>query len=213
MSIELLIARYGLAAVFLGAGIEGETMVITGGVLAHNGLLPVAGVAIAAAAGSFVADQAFFAFGRYFREHPRVKRAEARPAFAKALAAFERHPTVFVFGFRFLYGLRTVAPMAIGTTAIRTRNFAALNLLAAAVWACLFTGIGYVPTGSNGCSGESNRPSRWCLGCWPWPRWLWWGCTFGGVGRRPDPHCHPGLGPGSNARQALRQPIEHRPSG
>lgn len=144
MSIELLITRYGLAAVFLGAGIEGETMVVTGGVLAHNGLLPVAGVAIAAAAGSFVADQGFFAFGRHFREHPRVKRAEARPAFAKALSLFERHPTVFVFGFRFLYGLRTVAPMAIGTTGIRSRSFAALNLAAAVLWACLFTGIGYV---------------------------------------------------------------------
>ena len=144
MSIELLITRYGLAAVFLGAGIEGETMVVTGGVLAHDGLLPVAGVAIAAAAGSFVADQGFFAFGRHFRDHPRVRRAEARPAFARALAAFERHPTVFVFGFRFLYGLRTVAPMAIGTTGIRARSFAALNLAAAILWACLFTGIGYV---------------------------------------------------------------------
>ena len=144
MSIELLIARYGLAAIFLGAGIEGETMVVTGGVLAHNGMLPVAGVALAAAAGSFVADQAFFAFGRYYRDHPRVKRAEARPTFARALAAFERHPTAFVFGFRFLYGLRTIAPMAIGTTGIRTRRFAALNLAAALLWACLFTGIGFV---------------------------------------------------------------------
>lgn len=59
---------------FLGAGIEGETMVVTGGVLSHDGLLPVAGVAVAAAAGSFVADQAFVAIGRRFRGHPRVRR-------------------------------------------------------------------------------------------------------------------------------------------
>lgn len=144
MAIETLIARFGLAAVFFGAGIEGETMVVTGGLLAHDGLLPLAGVAIAAAAGSFVADQLFFAIGRRFREHPRVKRIEARPAFARALALFERHPTAFVFGFRFLYGLRTVSPMAIGTSAIRTRKFAALNAAAAMLWAVLFTGIGYV---------------------------------------------------------------------
>jgi membrane protein DedA with SNARE-associated domain len=144
MSIELLIARYGLVAVFLGAGIEGETMVVTGGLLAHDGLMPVAGVAIAAAAGSFIADQGFFAAGRRFRDHPRVKRIEAKPAFAKALALFERHPTAFVFGFRFLYGLRTVSPIAIGTTRIRTRTFAAINAMAAIVWAALFTGIGFV---------------------------------------------------------------------
>ena len=144
MSIELLITRYGLAAVFLGAGIEGETMVITGGVLAHDGMLPVVGVAIAAAAGSFVADQGFFAFGRHFRDHPRVKRAESRPAFAKALGAFERHPTIFVFGFRFLYGLRTISPIAIGTSHIASRTFVLLNAISAIVWAALFTGIGYL---------------------------------------------------------------------
>ena len=144
MTIETLIARFGLAAVFLGAGIEGETMVVTGGVLSHDGLLPVAGVAVAAAAGSFVADQLFFAIGRRFRGHPRVKRIEAKPAYAKALALFERYPTAFVFGFRFLYGLRTVSPMAIGTTRISTARFAVLNLAAASLWATLFTGIGYV---------------------------------------------------------------------
>ena len=143
MSIEMLIARYGLIAVFLGAGIEGETMVVTGGLLAHDGLMPVAGVAIAAAAGSFVADQGFFAAGRRFRDHPRVKRIEAKPAFAKAMALFERHPTAFVFGFRFLYGLRTVSPIAIGTSRISQRLFLAVNLAAAIVWGCVFSAIGY----------------------------------------------------------------------
>jgi membrane protein DedA with SNARE-associated domain len=144
MAIETLIARFGLAAVFVGAGIEGETIVVTGGLLAHSGLLPLTGVAIAAAAGSFISDQLFFAIGRRFRDHPRVRRIEARPTFAKALALFERHPTAFVFGFRFLYGLRTVSPLAIGTSGIRARKFAALNIIAAIVWAALFTGIGYV---------------------------------------------------------------------
>lgn len=144
MAIETLLARYGLAAVFLGAGIEGETIVVTGGLLAHNGLLPFFGVAIAAAAGSFIADQLFFALGRRFRDHSRIKRIEAKPAFARALTLFEHHPTAFVFGFRFLYGLRTVSPIAIGTSAIRTHRFAAINAAAAAVWAVLFTGIGYV---------------------------------------------------------------------
>jgi len=143
MAIEALIARYGLAAIFLGAGIEGETSVVAGGVLAHRHLLPVWGVWLAAASGSLVADQLFFAAGRYFREHPRVRRMSARPAFAKALVTLERHPVLFVMGFRFLYGLRTVSPMAIGTSQIATRTFFLLNALSAAIWAALFTGIGY----------------------------------------------------------------------
>ncbi len=143
MTIEALIARYGLAAIFVGAGVEGETSVIAGGVLAHRHLVPLWGAALAAALGSCVADQLFFAAGRYFRDNRRVRAMSERPAFAKALVTLERHPVLFVLGFRFLYGLRTVSPMAIGTTAIRTRTFLLLNALAAAIWGVLFTGIGY----------------------------------------------------------------------
>ncbi|MDB5703498.1 MAG: hypothetical protein JWN66_614 [Sphingomonas bacterium] len=143
MAIEALIARYGLAAIFLGAGVEGETCVIAGGVLAHRHLLPLSAAIVAAAAGSFVADQLFFAGGRYFREHPRVRAMAKKPGFAKALVTLERHPVLFVMGFRFLYGLRTVSPIAIGTSHIRTRTFLLLNALAAALWGSLFTGIGY----------------------------------------------------------------------
>ncbi|CAN5484832.1 DedA family protein [soil metagenome] len=144
MSAEILIARYGLAAVFLGAGIEGETMVVTGGVLAHEGLLPWLGVAIAASAGSFVADQIFFAAGRRFRDTRRVRRMIARPNFTRAMEMFERHQTGFVLGFRFLYGLRTVSPIAIGTSHIRSRDFWVLNAISATAWGFLFSGLGFV---------------------------------------------------------------------
>jgi membrane protein DedA with SNARE-associated domain len=143
MAIETLIARYGLAAIFLGAGIEGETCVIAGGVLAHRNLVPLWAAVAAAAAGSFAADQLFFAGGRYFRDHRRVSAITAKPAFAKALVTLERHPVLFVMGFRFLYGLRTVSPVAIGTSHIHARTFLLLNALAATIWGALFTGIGY----------------------------------------------------------------------
>ena len=116
LTIEALIARYGLAAIFIGAGIEGETSVLAGGLFAHEGMLSLPGAMIAAASGSFLADQAFFAAGRRFRDHRWVQRAQHKPAFAKALETLERHPIGFIFAFRFLYGLRTVSPIAIGTT-------------------------------------------------------------------------------------------------
>jgi membrane protein DedA with SNARE-associated domain len=144
MTIEALIARYGMAALFLGAGLEGETVVIAGGVIAHRGLIPLAAAMAAAAAGSFVADQAFFAIGRHFRDHPRVRRIRDRPAFARALAMLERHPIGFIFAFRFIYGLRTVSPFAIGASAVSLRLFLLLNALAAILWGIAFTLIGYV---------------------------------------------------------------------
>jgi membrane protein DedA with SNARE-associated domain len=144
LTIEALLARYGLAAIFVGAGIEGETVVVTGGLLAHQGLVPLWAAMVAAAAGSFVADQLFFLAGRRFREHRWVKRFRDRPAFARALETFERHPAGFIIGFRFLYGLRTISPIAIGTTEVPTRRFMTLNAAAAIGWGVIFTTLGYV---------------------------------------------------------------------
>jgi membrane protein DedA with SNARE-associated domain len=143
MTIETAIARFGLLAVFVGAAVEGETAVVTGGLLAHEQLLPLGGVMIAAAAGSLLADQALFYLGRHYREHRRVRAIMSRPEFAKAWALLERYPRRFIFAFRFLYGLRTISPIAVGTSSVPARVFLLLNLLAAVVWAVAATTIGY----------------------------------------------------------------------
>ncbi|WP_445191307.1 DedA family protein [Sphingomonas sp. Tas61C01] len=179
LSIEALIARYGLAAVFLGAGVEGETMVLAGGLFAHEGMLSLPGTMIAAAVGSFMADQALFAAGRRFRGHRWVVRAQAKPAFAKALQTLERYPTGFIFAFRFLYGLRTVSPVAIGTSHVPFRTFVAINAVAAVTWSVLFTSLGYVfGTGIAELFGRYRPHGR---------QWLWvvlaatvLGLAFGG---------------------------------
>ena len=112
MSIEAIVARWGVAAVFTGAMLEGETAVIAGGLLAHQGLIAWPLALAAAALGSFLSDQFFFAAGRRYRDRPFVQRWTQKRAFAKALRLLERYPTGFIFGFRFLYGFRTVSPVA-----------------------------------------------------------------------------------------------------
>jgi len=144
MTIETIIQHYGLLALFAGAGIEGETVVVVGGALAHKGLFSLPGAMAAASAGSFVADQIFFSLGRYFREKPWVRRAREKPVFERALGMLERHPIGFIFAFRFIYGFRTISPVAIGTTKVSTALFVVINLFAAIVWGIVFTTIGYL---------------------------------------------------------------------
>ena len=144
VGIEAIIAQYGLAALFLGAGIEGETVVIAGGLLAHRGLVSLPGAMAATAAGSFVADQLFFTAGRHFRDYGWVRRLHQRPVFARALDWLHRYPIGFIFAFRFIYGFRTISPVAIGTTRVTTRLFVVINAVAAVVWGVVFTAIGYL---------------------------------------------------------------------
>jgi membrane protein DedA with SNARE-associated domain len=144
VTIEALVARWGVAAVFAGAALEGEAAVTAGGLLAHQGLISLPGAMLAAALGSFLADQGWFAFGRRFRDHRWVVKIRARPAFQRAVALVERRPIGFIFAFRFLWGLRTVSPIAIGTTQVPLRLYAAVNFASAATWGVLFTSIGYL---------------------------------------------------------------------
>lgn len=142
--IEALFAKYGLLAIFLGAGIEGETAVMIGGAVAHRGLVSPLAAVLAAGLGSFAADQLLFSVGRRYRGHERIIRYSKNAAFQRALALVERHPKGFIFGFRFIYGIRIASPLALGTTRIPAKTFIVLNFFSALLWAACFITLGYV---------------------------------------------------------------------
>lgn len=144
MTIEALVAQYGILAVAIGAAFEGEAAVATGGLLAHRGLLPLGDVMLAAALGSCALDQFYFFLGRRFRDSWLVRRVTARAAYARALDMIERHPTPFILAFRFLWGLRTVSPIAVGTSRVPWRRFAILNVVAATLWSVIVSSAGYL---------------------------------------------------------------------
>ena len=144
MSIAAIIARYGLPALALGAGFEGETAVVIGGIMAHKGLVSLPGAMAATSLGSLVADQLFFLIGRRLSDWTWVRRLKARPLYGRAMAMLERYPIGFIFAFRFIYGFRTISPFAIGTSSVSARLFMVVNALAAVVWGCTFTLVGYL---------------------------------------------------------------------
>jgi membrane protein DedA with SNARE-associated domain len=141
--IESLLARYGLLAILVGAGIEGEAVLLSGGVLVSKGFVPLWAAMIAATLGSAMIDQLWFWSARFLSHKPWVAKQTHKPAFARALHFLERHPKVFIMAFRFIYGMRTVSPIALGMSTVRARVFVPLNFLAAAIWAPLFIWLGY----------------------------------------------------------------------
>ena len=56
----------------------------------------------------------------------------------------EKHQYWFILSFRFLYGLRTVAPFAIGMSSVKASTYAILNVIAAAIWAVAVALLGYL---------------------------------------------------------------------
>jgi membrane protein DedA with SNARE-associated domain len=142
--IHHLIEQYGLIAVFLGCVAEGESAAILGGFFAHQHVFVLWHAALAAFFGAFAGDTFFFVLGRSFEDHPRVLNLRRRPGFSHAYQMVRDHPSLFVLSNRYIYGMRLVGGIAAGLSGISPLRFVALNALSSAVWAALFTGLGYV---------------------------------------------------------------------
>jgi membrane protein DedA with SNARE-associated domain len=143
MTIDNLIAHYGLAAIFLVAGTEGEAGAVAGGLVAHRQLIPLWQVGAAVYAGSFLAGQLLFLAARRFRDTPWIRKQTGRPVYATVLRALERRPIGYILIYRFVFGVRTLTPLVLGGTQIPTLRFTLLNALAAVIWSVVFTGLGY----------------------------------------------------------------------
>ena len=142
-TIHHLIEQYGAFGVGLGGGIEGESAVVIGGAMAREGLINPWWAALAAFVGAWVSCQIFFLVGRSQRDHRMVHRITEKPLFARALKMIDRHPRLFCFGFRFIYGFRVMGPIAISMSHIRARDFAWLQMLSAAIWGPGLVLLGY----------------------------------------------------------------------
>ncbi len=142
-SVEHLVAQYGLAFVFAGTFVEGETALTVAGFAAHQRLLNPVYVAMAAFLGAVCADQLAFHIARSYRSHPRVVRALETRAGRTATALVARNPGRLALSFRFLFGLRLAVPVALGFGGYDPRRFLLCDLLAAALWSILWTAIGF----------------------------------------------------------------------
>ena len=144
MDLPSLISQYGYYAVFLGAAMEGETAVALGGLAAHRGYLNLFDVTVVAFVATFLADQTYFYVGRLYGHAVLARRPKWQPRVRKVLEHAERHNTLIILGFRFVYGFRTVTPFAIGMTRISWLRFLILNAVAALIWSAVVAGAGYV---------------------------------------------------------------------
>ena len=143
MDIAFLIARFGYAAVFAGTLLEGETVLLLAGYAAHRGYLDFAPVIGVAWLGATLGDQFFFWLGRRHARRLLAARPALNTKMARALAWIERHPDLAIIAMRFLWGLRTALPLALGMSTVSWWRFFWLNLLSAALWAVLIAGAGW----------------------------------------------------------------------
>jgi membrane protein DedA with SNARE-associated domain len=144
MDLASLIAQYGYLAVLVGCLLEGETVLLLAGYAAHRGYLDPALVWLVAWFAASVGDLFFFWLGRRHGQDIVAKRPALGAKINRSLGLIEHHPAKIIMVMRFLYGLRIALPIALGVSNVSWRLYAMLNIISAAIWAALITGLGYV---------------------------------------------------------------------
>ena len=143
MDFTALLHSHIYTAIVLGSLVEGETTVVLAGFAAHQGYAPWWAVTLLAATINFVWDQSLFALGRWRGDWVLGKAPRLRSGVERLSPLIHRHRRWVTFGVRFMYGLRTTGPIALGLARVPWRDFVIFNALGAAVWATVFAGLGY----------------------------------------------------------------------
>jgi len=139
-----LIQEYGYLAVLIGTFLEGETILILGGVAAQFGSMELPLVILSAFVGSSCGDQLYYFIGRkqgraLLKRFPRWSKAAA-----KVSVHIKQHQNLIILTFRFFYGLRNVTPFVLGISRVPVAKYVVLNLAGAAIWATSFATLGYL---------------------------------------------------------------------
>ena len=143
MDLAGLIDSYGYIAVFIGAFLEGETILALAGLAAYRGYMDFLTVVLVAMFAGFLGDQFYFFLGRFKGKQllARFPHAEERAHRFDALLARWHAP--LIVGIRFMYGFRILGPIMLGMGRVPAWKFVLYNFIGAAIWAPLIAGIGY----------------------------------------------------------------------
>ncbi len=132
--MQEFIETWGYIAVFLGSLVEGESVIFVAGFLAHEGYLSLPKIIIVSFVGTLIADLVLYQVGRHYGNHFIDKFPSIRLKAYKAFHLLKKYDTLFILSFRFIYGIRIISPIIIGSSGVEIKRFTILNLVAAVIW-------------------------------------------------------------------------------
>ncbi|MCF6776572.1 VTT domain-containing protein [Thiotrichales bacterium 19X7-9] len=140
---EALIQTWGYWLMAFGAIIEGETFLIIGGIAAAHDMLHLPGLILLAIVGCVIHDAFFFYSGRFFGRQIVERFPKTQSKIEKVTRLLEKYDAGLIIAFRFMYGVRTIIPFALGISKISNLKFMFFDTIGAILWSCFFIIGGY----------------------------------------------------------------------
>lgn len=135
-------------AAFAGLLVPGESLVLASGFFAHQGILDLFPVMVAAATGAIVGDNIGYFLGSRLGREWLLRRGSRfgirKRGLAKVEGFFERQGPKAVFFGRFVGFARALVPFVAGASDMPYRKFVLYDALGAVLWTIGFVTLGYV---------------------------------------------------------------------
>ncbi len=135
---------YGYIVLFLYSFGGGFIALMGAGVLSYTGHMNLEVAILVAFIANFLGDTMLFYMGRYNKKDVMGYLHKHKRKLALSHILMKRHGSWVIFLQKYVYGIKTLIPLAIGLTKYDFKKFTLLNLFASAIWAVLIGVASYM---------------------------------------------------------------------
>ncbi len=135
------LSTYGYIVLFLYSFGGGFFALVAAGILSFAGKMDITTSIMVAFVANFIGDTVLFYIARYNKAivMPYIKKHRRKLALSSIM--MKRYGDKIIFFQKFIYGVKTLVPIAIGLTRYDFKKFTIYNLFSALIWALVF-GLG-----------------------------------------------------------------------
>jgi membrane protein DedA with SNARE-associated domain len=140
------LSTYGYIILFLYSFGGGFIAIVAAGVLSFMGEMNLYISMLVAFSANFIGDTTLFYMSRYHKSDVMKYIHKQRRKLALSHLLLKKHGSWIIIMQKFVYGIKTLIPLAIGLTKYDFTKFTILNLVGSAIWALAF-GFGSYASG------------------------------------------------------------------
>jgi membrane protein DedA with SNARE-associated domain len=139
--MEALIQDWGYIILFLYSFGGGFVALIVASILAYGGDLNIVFVMLTAGVANFIGDQFLFTLARNNKDQAKQLMQKYKRKIAITHLMMRKYGSLVIFLQKYIYGIKTLIPLAMGLTKYNTKQFIFFNALATILWSLVF-GLG-----------------------------------------------------------------------
>jgi len=132
--MEELIRDWGYIVLFLYSFGGGFLALVVAGILSYSGELNIAITLLVAGTANFIGDQFLFTIARNNKQQAKQMMQKHKRKIAMAHLMMRKYGSWVIFLQKYIYGIKTLIPLAMGLTKYDIKKFMFFNILATIVW-------------------------------------------------------------------------------